>query len=145
MNVEPYSLGTNDEHTIYVFTSSGPKGEIVKGVAYSLIEDETDTYNLGLGDWKDGKLDDKSRTNNGDVDKVLLIVAETARDFLQMYPTYKITFKGNTYPKHRLYRRKISVYLEEIKEEYKVVGWKDNKWCDYESDTDYERYLIANK
>lgn len=145
MNIEPYSLGANDERTIYVFTSTGPKGEILKGVAYSLVDDEIDTYNLGLGDLKDGKLDDKSRTNNGDVDKVLRTVAETAIDFLQTYPTYKVSFLGNTDPKHRLYRRKISVYLEEIKEDYKVAGWKDNKWCDYEPDTDYERYLIANK
>jgi hypothetical protein len=43
---------------------------------------------IGFGDWKVelGELDDLSRSNNGDRDKVLATVAFTAMDFTDKYP-----------------------------------------------------------
>src|ERR1700720_1414211 len=81
MKYPKYPVETTDDYRLYLFFSEGTKGRIAKGITYSQIEGNF--FNLGFGDWNEElqELDDSSRSNNGDRDKVLATVASTALDF----------------------------------------------------------------
>lgn len=49
MNHPKYDLNTNADATIFEFTSSGPKGNIIKIIKYSPMKNK-DVFNLGFGD-----------------------------------------------------------------------------------------------
>ena len=61
-------MKVNDAYTMYEFISEGPRGRIVKAVIYGQIEE--DLFNLAFGDWNAElkKMNDSSRSNNGDRD-----------------------------------------------------------------------------
>lgn len=80
MKYPRYPVIASDDYT-YDFFSEGPRGRIKKGIFYLQIEENF--FNLAFGDWNKElqDLDDSSRSNNGDRDKILATVAYTALDF----------------------------------------------------------------
>jgi hypothetical protein len=103
MKYPKYPIVANDPLS-YEFYSEGPQGRIKKSVVYSHIEGNL--YNLGFGDWNEELkgLDDSSRSNNGDRDKVLATVAYTALDFIGQFPDAQIFAEGSTSARTRLYQ-----------------------------------------
>lgn len=93
---------------------------IKKGVIYSQIG--INLFNLGFGDWNEDlqELDDSSRSNNGDREKVLVTVAFTALDFTNTFPDAQISIEGSTLARTRLYQIGISDNLLEINENFEA-------------------------
>jgi len=78
MNLERYTFNSNSSYLDFEFQSDGPKGNIKKVVRFSPQNANGITYfNLGFGDVnpETGNIDDLSKSNNGDRDKILATIA----------------------------------------------------------------------
>jgi hypothetical protein len=140
-----YPIKVDAEHYMYEFFSEGPRGSVKKTVIYSQIED--DLFNLAFGDWNEklNRLDDSSRTNNGDRDKVLATVASTALDFTDRFPHVEIFTEGSTTARTRLYQMGIGNNLEEICENFVIQGYRNKEWEHFQRGRNYEAFLIKRK
>ena len=145
MNQSKYPVNVSDDHFVYVFFSEGPRGRIKKGVFFTKIGDNF--FNLGFGDWNEESqdLDDSSRSNNGDRDKVLATVAFTALDFTNQFPDARIVAEGSTPARTRLYQMGIADNLLEITENFEVKGLLGNIWEPFQQDRNYTAFLINRK
>ena len=56
MNLEKYSVVTDDDHTTYEFLSEGPKGTIKKIVFYQELEENIFNLHLVIGTRKNKEL-----------------------------------------------------------------------------------------
>ena len=145
MKYPKYPVVASHDHHMYLFFSEGPQGKIAKGVIYSKINE--DLYNLGFGDWNEGSryLDDSTRTNNGDKNKVLVTVASTALDFTARFPNARIFVEGSTLARTRLYQMGIGGNLLEITQDFDVKGYRQELWEPFQQGRNYEAFLIKRK
>jgi hypothetical protein len=145
MKYPKYPVTASADHHTYLFFSEGPKGKITKGVIYSKIG--INLFNLGFGDWNESlkELDDSSRSNNKDRDKVLATVAFTAIDFTNAFPEARIFIEGSTLARTRLYQIAISDNLLEINESFKIQGFFKEDWELFTKDRNYKAFLITRK
>ena len=159
MQIGKYKTESTVDNLIYTFESVGEK-VIQKMVVYTRIENPTDiglpydsiVYNLGFGDWNEetNQLDDQITSKNGDTEKVLATVAETANEFWVEYPNASIFFMGSTpngeMPRRtRLYQMKINRYFSEINKLVDIEGYEINEWEDFMNDKNYIAFLISHK
>jgi len=145
MKYPKYPVIANPDDHMYLFFSEGPKGKILKGVIYSQIEGNL--YNLSFGDWDQGlqQLDDSSRSNNGDRNKILATVAYTTLDFTDKFPHIQIFIEGSTTARTRLYQMGITNNLLEINQDFTVEGYRNKKWECFQPGRNYEAFLIERK
>ena len=145
MNLPKYPLFASDDPFVYVFFSEGNRGRFRKGVFYTQIGNNI--FNLGFGDWNEElqDLDDSSRTNNGDRDKVLATVASTALAFTNQFPNARIFVEGSTPARTRLYQMGISDNLLEINEYFEVTGLFHDVWEPFHRGRNYSAFLITRK
>ena len=96
MELPRYQISTNEDQTIFWFTSQGPKGNIIKIVIFTLMN-EPSVYNLALGDFdpETNHIDFENVTNNSDRDKVLASVVDTVYAFFAHNPNVVLHFKGS--------------------------------------------------
>jgi hypothetical protein len=146
MKFPKYSYSTEDQLLYYEFTSVGPKGNIKKIVEYSPTSIEN-VYNLAFGDYDESTdgINDKSVTNNGDSQKVLATVTSTVYAFTGKYPNAWIHATGSTTVRTRLYRMGITNNLNEIANDFRIYGLKDDFWEEFVVGEDYEAFLITRK
>jgi hypothetical protein len=106
-----------------------------------------DLYNLGFGDWieESRDIDDPSRTNNGDRDKVLFTVASTAVAFINHFPNVRIIIEGSTNARTRLYQMGIGLNLEAICKDFDIQGFTGQNWEPFRRGRNYKTFLIARK
>lgn len=147
MAIDRYDLKSDGDHVTFVFTSVGPKGEIIKVVQYSemLLEN---MYNLGFGDWDpwEGSVDDKVVSNNGDTEKLLNTVAYTVLEFTKAHPNAMIYVTGSTKVRTRVYRIGISRNLALIGKDFDVEGLVDeDNWVPFKEGVNYDAFLIKRK
>ena len=145
MNLEKYPLVTDDEHLTYEFLSEGPKGTIKKVVLFQEVEDNV--FNLAFGDWDEEKqkINDKTRSNNSDRDKVLATVASTVIDFIKYHPDASIFAQGSTRARTRLYQIAILSNLEEISKSFEIQGNSGGFWEPFEDKKNYQAILLEAK
>lgn len=147
MQEERYNVETSSNFEVFEFTSNGPKGKIKKVVFYSEINIKG-FYNLGFGD-KDpntGYVSDLTNTNNGDSNKVLATVAATLFVFTLENPEATIIATGSTASRTRLYRMGISNHLDQIKNDFIILGLNENlKWEFFKKNNNYGAFLIKRK
>lgn len=145
MNYPKYPVVVSDDYHVYEFYSDGPMGRIKKSVIYSKIEGNL--FNLGFGDWNEKlqRLDDSSRSNNGDRNKVLVTVASTALDFTGKMPNAYIFIEGSTPARTRLYQMGIADNLLEISINFEVNGYLHDHWEHFQRGRNYEAFLIRRK
>lgn len=145
MKYSKYPTKTGETHTKYEFISQGPRGNIVKTVVYGKIEE--DLYNLAFGDWnsENQRIDDTTRTNNGDRDKILATVAATALDFTNKFPDAVIYTEGSTPARTRLYQIAIANNFDEISENFEIEGYIDKAWQPFQKGRNYEAFLAKRK
>ncbi|WP_394773258.1 DUF6934 family protein [Flavobacterium sp.] len=113
----------------YDFVSIG-KRQIPKRVAFRQYDalGLEKYYNLGFGNLSidengNEKVSDMSRENNlGDKDRVLNTVFTCALDFLSLSPNSIVTFYGNTFSKHRIYKTSLNKNLFALQEYFIVKG-----------------------
>jgi hypothetical protein len=132
MRKECYLLKVDESKKEFSFFSEGPKGLIKKAIEYKNIGNNH--YNLGFGDWDEIKnvINDKSRTNNGDRDKVLATVASTVSIFMEYHPGATILAVGETPAKTRLYQIGINKHWAEISAQFFVQGFRKGFWFPFE-------------
>ena len=130
---------------MYEFYSEGSRGRIKKVILYERIG--KNLFNLGFGDWNEElqRLDDSSRSNNGDRGKVLATVAYTALEFTSKFPYALIFAEGSTSARTRLYQIGIAGNLLEINEIFEVKGFLDELWEPFQRGRNYEAFLIKRK
>jgi uncharacterized protein DUF6934 len=145
MKYARYPIIVSNDLFVYEFFSEGLRGTIKKTVIYSQIDENF--FNLGFGDWDEElkRLDDSSRSNNGDRDKVLATVAFTAIDFTNKFPDSQIFAKGSTNARTRLYQMGIANNLLEINNKFEVEGFLDDHWKPFQRGRNYEAFLITRK
>jgi len=105
----------------YVFTSIGKKriDKVVDFVPLGI----RNIMNLAFGDLlPDGSVDDTSRSNNGDLVKVLATVIGILRDYTSEYPQVEVFFAGSTVERTRLYTRILKTYFATFNKEFTIYG-----------------------
>lgn len=146
MKLDKYQLKSGEQLEVFEFVSIGPKGKIPKIVQYTPTNYK-DLYNLGFGDKniETGEIDDIIISNNGDSEKVLSTVVATLYAFIDKHKEAMVYATGSTKPRTRLYRKGITKYLDEIKEDFKIYGEFENRWEVFQKDVDYEAFLVKLK
>lgn len=145
MNLDKYSVTSDDDHFTYEFLSQGPNGTIKKVILYQQIE--KDVFNLAFGDWNEieQRISDEVRSNNNDRDKVLATVASTVIDFIKYYPNAQIFAKGITPGKTRLYQMGINSNWDEISELFEIQGNFIGKWEQFKHNKNYQAFALKAK
>lgn len=146
MKLPKYPLASSDKLMTFEFISEGSNGLIHKLVRFQPTNLK-DVYNLAFGD-KDnetGDIDDIVISNNGDSEKVLATVAATVYAFTDKYPNAWIYATGSTKARTRLYRMGITKFLSEVKEDFEVLGERNNEWENFRKNVEYEGFLVRKK
>ena len=146
MKLPKYPLASSDKMMTFEFVSEGKKGLIHKLVKFQPTN-LNGLYNLAFGD-KDietGEIDDKVISNNGDSEKVLATVVATVYAFTDKYPDAWVYATGSTKARTRLYRMGISRFLNEINEDFEILGEISDNWESFKLDVEYEGFLVRRK
>jgi hypothetical protein len=132
MKLPKYPLSSSDKLMTFDFISEGPKGVINKIVRYQKTNVK-DVYNLAFGDKDDatGDIDDQIISNNGDSEKVLATVVASVYAFTDKYPQAWIYATGSTKSRTRLYRMGITKFLSEVKDDFDVLGERNDDWEEF--------------
>jgi hypothetical protein len=159
MTIEKYQTETEINRLNYSFYSVGKTiikkiVEYTKLPKYFLIKNglpyDADVYNLAFGDEDVNDFNDQIISNNGDMDKVLATVADTALNFWEYYPNAFIYFEGSqpegqellrTY----LYRKKLERFFDEISKIADVYGRIENELEEFTKGKNYNAFLIIQK
>jgi len=146
MKLPKYPLASSDRLMTFEFTSEGQRGLIHKVVQYQPTNLK-DIYNLAFGDKNQttDSIDDTVISNNGDSEKVLATVAATAYAFTDRYPDVWIYAIGSTKSRTRLYRMGIAKFLEEVSEDFEVLGERNGAWEAFRRNVEYEGFLVRRK
>lgn len=150
-----YDLYRNTETTIFEFKSVGPNGEVKKIITFNPTQSK-EIYNLAFGDLiyneaqKRYILDDSTITNNKDRNFILATVAKSVYLFTERYPEKMVFFKGSTLGRTRLYRRAISINLEELSETFTIFGAIKNELgkvirVPFKANGDFFGFIIKRK
>ena len=106
----------------FQFESVGPKGRITKIVQFEQTQAK-DIYNLAFGNLNnDGSIDDETRNDNKDRNKILATVATIIYEFSSRYPEKSVFFCGSTPERTRLYRMALTVNLAELTKDFYIYG-----------------------
>ena len=117
MNYSTYNLINNLGNTKFSLVSSGSKGDIELAILFTPLGDGL--YNLALGRIiSETEIDDLAVVNNGDRYKILATVVQAALSFFDSYPQAVIYFSGSTEARIRLYKRVISLNLNELEQTF---------------------------
>lgn len=142
---DKYQVISSEDLRSFEFLSEGPNGTIKKVVLFQ--EFHPDYYNLAFGDWDEIKqvINDTSRTNNNDRDKVIATVAYTVVDFLTLYKDAIIVASGSTPSRTRLYQNGINKHWVEISALFIVQGLLNDVWVPFKRDVNYDAFLVKRK
>ena len=146
MKLPRYALSADESLTTFEFISEGPKGLIPKLVQFSPTNIKG-IYNLAFGD-KDsqtGEIDDLVISNNADSEKILATVVATVYAFTDKYPGAWIYASGSTKARTRLYRRGISKYLDEVEQDFEILGEKSDDWQEFKKNVDYSGFMVKRR
>lgn len=145
MDLPRYSVDFDSFYKTYSFISIGVLGQIRKGVQFKHVRDYI--FNLVFGDW-DGcseQIDDRTVTNNGDMQKVLTTVAHTVIDFIDLHPGAVVFSRGSTPSRTRLYQMQISINLPLISESFYIEGFLNGKWEPFSRGKNYEAFMVMGR
>lgn len=145
MDLEKYSVVSDNDHMVYEFLSEGPKGTIKKVVFYQEIG--KNIFNLAFGDWDEGsqKINDKIRSNNSDLEKVLATVASTVIDFMKYHPNAMVLAQGSTPARTRFYQMGILANWDEISQSFHLEGFFEGELESFDEGQNYEAFALKAK
>ena len=148
MNLDKYSFKTNESYLDFEFDSEGPRGKIKKVVRFSPQNSNGITYfNLGFGDLDilSGQINDSSKSNNKDRDKILATVASTVLVFTEHFSDAMVYAQGSTSARTRLYQMGIAANWAEIDALLYVYGFTGGNWQPFQQNINYEAFLVMRK
>lgn len=147
MQEEKYAFNRGPEISQYEFFSEGPKGSIQKIVQFQLIDEDRRVFNLAFGDWDEdkGTIDDSTKSNNGDRQKILATVAHTVLDFMNKQSKAIVLAQGSTASRTRLYQMGIGAFYDEIDKYFYIEGYIDGQWEHFRPKRNYEAFLLEHK
>ncbi len=141
-----YNFQSDDDLLVFKFQSVSKSKTINKVVVYSPIPNNTELYNLALGDiLENDEVSDLTVSNNSDLEKIIATIVQTMFRFFEKYPQSYIYFKGSTPERTRLYRIIISKEYNEATKIFKIYGIFDEKLQPFELNCPYESFVIALK
>ncbi|WP_276484725.1 DUF6934 family protein [Paraflavitalea pollutisoli] len=145
MQLETYPFIASQDYLRFEFLSQGPQGTIKKVVLFQQFQGNL--YNLAFGDWDETRqrLDDLSRTNNNDRDKVIATVASTVALFIDHYKGAMVIATGSTPSRTRLYQSGINKYWPEISRLLVIEGLLNEKWELHKKNVNYQAFLVKKK
>ena len=140
------SLETSSNGSVFLFNSTGPKGEIKKIVQFSPVG-SLGIYNLAFGNLKnDGRIDDSTINDNKDRNKILATVAFTVFEFTVRHPENYVFFTGSSDQRTRLYRMALTVNLEELASTFDIWGLlPGSRFEPFQKRRNYHGFLIKRK
>jgi hypothetical protein len=140
-----YPISSIGDRLSYEFFSEGPKGSIKKVVQYR--EFQPNIFNIAFGDWNETlqQIDDDSRSNNQDRDKVLKTVASTVLIFIRYHPDASMYLEGSTPSRTRLYQMGIANNFKEINELFNVNGFHKEAWEPFTTCKNYDAFFLSTK
>lgn len=146
MHLDTYPVITEKNSLVFDFVSEGRIDKIEKMIVYTPLS-IPGYFNLGFGDKNKytGDFDDLVVTNNGDSRKVLATVASTIYTFTEQYPNAIILARGATLARNRLYRMGISNNYELIKDDFKILGFKNGNWHPFQRNLEFDQFLAKRK
>jgi hypothetical protein len=146
MNLERYPVKASDDFKRFEFESVGPKGRIKKVIKFEEIGN-SGLFNLAFGDLDENSdnLISRTRSNNGDRDKVLATVASAVFEFMLVYSNALISARGETGSRTRLYQMGISKNLNELTLRYIIYGRLNNKWEIFQKGKNYEAFALKKR
>src|SRR5690348_6821397 len=123
MNRDMYDLIHFRSRTRFDFFSKGPRGLIWKTIQFKHSAGEI--FDLSFGDWSEilQQIDDRSRSNNLDRDKLLNTVAYAVLLFLDQHPGSRVRARGSTAARTRLYQMAINANWAEVNMQLDVSGY----------------------
>lgn len=133
---EPYPY-TRKYAYQYSFVSHGK--ERIEKIAIFRSTPKDNLYYFGFGDLTpNGSIDDRIRSNNGDLIKVLATVIQILRTFLKGHPYATVFFVGSTLNRTMLYRRILKTYYQTFSNEFIINALieKENKLIETPFDPD---------
>ena len=147
MKLQSYQITSTKDSSFYEFTSKGSKGDIEKGIQFLSIpveKNESPVFNLALGDIdpETGELNDTTRSNNGDRNRIFATVGSAVLDFCKNHPNARIFAQGNTEAKQLIYRAEVAKNLEEVNKHFVVYGLIDHEWEVFKKNKKYKALLI---
>ncbi|MEM9888011.1 MAG: hypothetical protein AAF849_19100 [Bacteroidota bacterium] len=104
----------------YIFQSEGMAGKVIKVVTFQLLEENY--YNLALGDFRKGKADYISTTNNKDFVKVLSTVAKIVYAFWDEHPQATIVITPLDEKRSRLFHAIFRRHYETVQQKCTIFG-----------------------
>ena len=114
MNLPKYQLKSEQDLRTFEFISEGPRGYIKKLIVFQNTN-IPNLYNLAFGDKTiDGKINDKSVSNNNDTEKVLATVISAVYAFFDKNPNCFLYATGSSKSRTRLYRIGITRFYDEM-------------------------------
>ena len=145
MGKDTYQLEVDKDSLAFEFYSEGPKGKILKIIEYQPLGGRY--FNLAFGDSieESKDFDDFVRTNNQDTEKVLATVASTLYIFFEKHEGTIVIAEGSTHSRTRLYRRYLTIFLEQIESEFDLLGELNGTTQRFQKGIDYQFFLISKK
>jgi len=143
-----YDFNASESLLDYEFYSTGPRGVIKKIVRFSPRHIDGKTYfNLGFGDLneKTNQIDDLSRPDNYDRDKILTTIAATVMIFTDHFPDVMVYAQGSTPSRTRLYQMALNSNLKEIEPLLHIYGFANQMWMEFKSKVNYLAFLALRK
>jgi hypothetical protein len=146
MEIPKYQLSADESLSTYQFISEGPRGAITKVIQFSRTN-YPDVYNLAFGDLdiESGKIDDRSKSNNSDMEKVLSTVVSAVYAFTDKNPGAWIFAVGSTKSRTKLYQKGIARHFRTAQIDFEIYGMFGGTWVEFEADTNYEAFLVKRK
>jgi hypothetical protein len=145
MNQPYYDFQIFEDAFRFEFESTSSEKTITKAILFQRTN-LPNYYNLTLADiLPDGSNDIFSKSNNGDLEKILSTVIQTILVFLAYHPPAKVVFTGSTPSRTRLYQIVLSKELDNVNEKLEVVGFTDEKIEPFQRNQSYLGFIISNK
>ncbi|HMH20329.1 MAG TPA: hypothetical protein VK563_01065 [Puia sp.] len=141
------SAAVADDLSVFEFVSKGRRGDIRKRIVFAPTSFRG-LYSLSFGIiTKENKLDYYSVTDNGDRNKILATVFKAVALYTKQYPARWIYFIGSTKERIRLYRRVISINLEELQLHFDIYAEleEEEKIVPFRKNMEINAFLIKRK
>ena len=140
---ESYNCFDFNDKTEFFFASEGSQGRILKGIAFTYIENNL--WNLAFGDVNHGDIDDSVISNNHDIVKLISTIAKVVYDFSNEYPLRHILIQPVDEKRKKLYNHVFRRNYSDINLVFHITGLIEDNEEDYLPEKFYDKFKLKRK